>query len=236
MSFYNVEADNAGFLKQKYLIEALGRSEIVVFDVGGNIGQSIDKYREIFPICSVYSFEPNPKSFALLRERFEAESDVWCELLALGAAKCTASFYATNYPEASSLLKPEEFVSKRSTLRNYDFELMEVSVDTLDLVAQRLNIQSIDILKVDVQGTELEVLRGAQMLLQEARIDIIYSEVLFAENYAGQCDFGDIWNYLKQFGYVVWDVYPFLHTDLGRLWTGNALFVSPAIMKRIDPR
>ena len=236
MSYYNPEVDNAGFLKQAGLIEKIGYTEPIVFDIGANVGQSIERYRAICPKCFVYSFEPNPKTFNTLQERFRTVTGVRCEQLALGATEGSVSFYATNCAEASSLLPPEEFVRERSPMRNYDYDLLEVKVDTLDMVVKRLNIWSIDILKIDVQGAELGVLQGAKSLLEEARINIIYSEVLFAENYSGQCDFGDIWSYLKKFGYSVWDVFPFLHTGLGRLWTGNALFVSPKIMKQLDPR
>lgn len=235
MSIYNAEADNAGYLKQRAIAELLEYKSLTVFDVGANIGQSVEKYREIFPDCKLYSFEPNPSTFSILHERYNAAEGVRCEQLALGASRGTSSFYATNCPEASSLLPPEEFVRKRSPNRNYDYELLEVPVDTLDNTVQRLNIPAIDILKIDVQGAELGVLQGAELLLKNAKIDIIYLEVLFAENYAGQCDFNDIWNYLKTFGYIVWDIFPFLHTDHGRLWTGNAFFISPAVMKKIDP-
>lgn len=236
MSIYNAEADDAGYLKQKTLVELLGYKSVTIFDIGANIGQSIEKYREIFPACKLYSFEPNPDTFSILHERYNAAPGVRCEQLALGASQGISSFYATNCPEASSLLPPEEFVRKRSPNRNYDYKLLEVPVDTLDNTLQRLNIPAIDILKIDVQGAELGVLQGAESLLKSTNIDIIYLEVLFAENYAGQCDFNDIWNYLKAFGYIVWDIFPFLHTDHGRLWTGNALFISPAVMGKIDPR
>lgn len=236
MSYYNAERDNAGFQKQNWLVEMLGRTELTVFDVGGNIGQSVEKYRELFPACNVYSFEPHPRTFSALQERYSAVSGVHCEQLALGARPGTASFYATKCAEASSLFAPEEFIRERSPKRNYDYAVLKVSVDTLDHVTERLGIETLDILKIDVQGAELEVLRGAEKLLREGRIDIIYSEVLFAENYSGQSDFCDIWFHLKQFGYAAWDLFPFLHTKLGRLWTANAIFVSHDTLIRIDPQ
>ena len=236
MSHYNAETDNAGFQKQMWLIETLGRTGITVFDVGGNIGQSIEKYQQIFPDCTVYSFEPHPDTFTTLQERHGAQDGVHCRQIALGSNPGTASFYATNCAEASSLLPPEEFVRERSVKRNYDYALLEVAVDTLDNVAERLEVSTIDILKIDVQGAELDVLRGAESYLRGHKINIIYPEVLFAENYSGQSDLNEIWTYLKQYGYVLWDLYPFLHTSLGRLWTGNAIFVSPIVLQTLDPR
>ena len=236
MSFYNAEIDDAGYMKQQWLVDRLGCRDLVVFDVGGNVGQSILKYREIFPQCAVHSFEPHPHTFPELEKRCRDLGGVRLERLALGVQPGTATFYATKCPETSSLLPPEDFVRERSPNRNYDYETFEVLVQRLDDVAQRDGVEKINILKIDVQGAELGVLQGAERLLSQNRIDVIYCEVLFAENYDGQCDFNDIWSYLKRFGYTLWDLFPFLHTHLGRLWTGNALFVSPDAMKRIDPR
>lgn len=236
MSYYNAEIDDAGYKKQQWLIDQLFNNDVVVFDVGANIGQSVLKYRGISSECSVYSFEPHPHTFLELQKQCETMSGVRCEQLAVGAAPGRATFYATKCREASSLLPPEEFVRERSPNRNYDYDNFDVLVDTLDNITERHGVGSINILKIDVQGAELGVLQGAEKLLSENRIDIIYSEVLFAENYAGQCDFNDIWNFLKPYGYMLWDLFPFLHTDHGRLWTGNALFVSGDAMKRIDPR
>ncbi len=236
MSYINEEAETIGFEKQKSLLQRLERSETVVFDVGGNIGQSIEKYRLLFPDCRIYSFEPHPESFSTLETRYGTANGVHCERLALGARSGNALFHATRRAEVSSVLAPEDFVRERSTERNYDFSIIEVPMDTLDRVSARLGAKNINILKLDVQGAEMEVLLGAESLLREGRIDTIYTEVLFAENYRGQHDFGEIWAHLKTFGYIPWDLFPFLHTSAGRIWTGNAIFVSPAAAQKLDPR
>lgn len=234
MSYHNQAMEDAGFEKQKRLINLLQREVITVVDVGGHIGESIEEYRSLFPDCRVYSFEPHPESFSALEQRCGRMNGVHCERLALGAKAGAVSFYATRCSSASSLLPPEDFLRERSAKRNYDYRKMEVPMDTLDQVAARLSLTGIDILKMDVQGSELQVLRGAAGLLQESRIDLIFSEALFAETYAGQSDFNEIWSYLKNYGYVLWDLFPFVHTTLGRLWTANAIFVSAPAAAQID--
>jgi len=235
MSHYDAEIDNAGFEKQRWIIEQLGHEELTVFDIGGNIGQSIDKYLKSFPHCRIYSFEPHPLTFETLKERFTAVDGVYCEQLALGMQPGKASFCATKCAEASSLLPPEKFVMELSPNRNYDYTQIEVKIDTIDRVAKRFGVNSIDVLKIDVQGAELDVLRGAEALLCEKKIEVIFSESLIAEHYSGQSEFSDLWIYLRSFGYVMWDFFPFLHTKNGRLWAANAIFISPSTMQRIDP-
>jgi len=161
MSYHNQAVENAAFEKQKWLIARLQRKNITVIDVGGHIGESIEKYRLLFPDCRVYSFEPHPESFNILEQQYMPWNGVRCERLALGAKSGTATFYATRCSEASSLLPPEDLLRKRSAKRNYDFLKMEVPMDTLDRVAARLSLTGIDILKMDVQGSELQVLGGA---------------------------------------------------------------------------
>jgi hypothetical protein len=121
-----------------------------------------------------------------------------------------------------------------SAARNYDFNQVAVNVDTVDEYCKRQQVSMIDILKIDVQGTELAVLRGAETNLSSHRIRIIYCEVLFAENYQGQSDVVALASYLSTFAYVLWDVKPFLFTRSGRLWTANALFVSPETCSTLE--
>lgn len=235
MSSYNQTMEEVGFEKQKWLMTRLQRENPTVVDVGGHVGQSIEKYRLLFPECTVYSFEPHPESFRALEQRYGRLKGVCCERLALGALTGTASFYATRNSAASSILPPADFIRELSSKRHYDFSKLAVPMDTLDQVAARHLLSSIDILKIDVQGTELEVLRGAVSLLDDSRIDLIYTEAQFAETYDGQCDFNDIWNFLKNFGYILWDLFPFVHTSLGRLWTANAIFISRPVALQITP-
>ncbi len=234
MSYHNQIMEDAGFEKQKWLINLLQRENVTVVDVGGHVGESIEEYRTLFPDCRVYSFEPHPESFITLEQRWGRLNGVHVERLALGAKSGAVSFYATRCSSASSLLPPEGFLQERSAKRNYDYLKMEVPMDTLDHVAARLSLSGIDILKMDVQGSELQVLQGAAGLLRASQIDLIFSEALFAETYAGQSDFNEIWSYLKNYGYVLWDLFPFVHTTLGRLWTANAIFLSAPIAAQID--
>ena len=235
MSFLNEEIDVRGFNKQQELVAQLDVARPVVFDIGGNIGQSIDQYLTLFPEAIIRSFEPNPDAYAVLSQKYADAGQVTCFPLAMGKKSGPVDFYAADLSEVSSTLETEPFVADRSAADNYKCQKMSVDMTTLTEFCATENIEHINILKIDVQGAELAALQGAASLLQDSHIDLLYIEVLFAENYVNQCYFDEVWAYLKQFNYVLWDLFPFLHTRAGRVWTGNAIFVSSPIKKILDP-
>lgn len=227
MSFFDPEAEIVFFKRQRELIRRLGLpKDMNIFDVGGNIGQSIIEYRKIFPGAFITTFEPLPTCFTTLKEKFGDATNVKLENVALAQGTGTEKFYATRCSTVSSLLKPDEKIQKKSPLGNYDYEIIEVPVDNIDNYCDRFGIEIVDILKIDVQGAELSVLQGAENALRNNRIRFIYSETLFAENYQSQSTLFSIATFLETFDYVLWDVKPFLFTRSGRLWAANAMFVS----------
>ena len=132
----------------------------VVFDVGGNIGQSILHYRNALPECRIHSFEPNPDAFAELESQWGDCGEVSLVRLALAEKAGVMDFYATRRSEMSSLLVPEPWLNILSPDRKYDFTALQVQCGTLDAYCKEMNIDHVDILKIDVQGGELRVLEG----------------------------------------------------------------------------
>jgi FkbM family methyltransferase len=227
MSYIDPRAEENFFMLQKELIHRMGTdASPTIFDVGGNVGQSIEAYRTIFPRASISSFEPRPDCFSELQDHFGGKEGITLECLALADAAGSRPFYNTQCRTASSLLIPDETVRKKSVKQNYEYNCITVTVDTMDDYCTRNNVAAIDILKIDVQGAELYVLKGAKNLLTENRIRLIYLEVILADNYIGQSELSAIISYLDGFNYSLWDIKPFLFTRSGRLWTANAIFVS----------
>jgi hypothetical protein len=104
-----------------------------------------------------------------------------------------------------------------------------VRLETIDQYAQLNNIDHIDILKLDVQGSELSVLKGAAHLLGNGKIGIVYAEIWFTAVYEAQPYFEDIALFLRQYQFRTHGIYDvhfdFLH-DARHLWA-DALFVRP---------
>lgn len=129
----------------------------VVFDVGAAIGEKTDLFLSTFPLAKVYCFEPQRRSFERLLKR-----------LAKHAARIHAfplGLYDTNdklclrlasYADASSLL-PLAGLENHS-IREVATEPVEVR--RLDDVVRDLGVNHIDLIKIDVEGVELEVIEG----------------------------------------------------------------------------
>jgi FkbM family methyltransferase len=81
----------------------------------------------------------------------------------------------------------------------------KTSVTTLDSLLRSQGLSRIDFLKLDAQGTELEILKGAREYLSAGRISIIKTEVMLLPVYRNQCTFSEIDHFLKGHGYLFVD-------------------------------
>jgi FkbM family methyltransferase len=233
-TLYMAKREEDSFQRHSRLSKLLTNNSMHVFDVGANIGQSISRYRDDFPNCLMTSFEPNPEMFSLLEEKWGDVSGVTLNQIALSNNIGHASFYATRVPEVSSLLEPTERMIQLSSEHKYDYKTINVPTLTLDHYCQINNINKIDILKIDVQGFELNVLQGAESLLQEGKVTMIYSEVTFAETYMNQTRFIDLVSFLNSFNYEIWDIGSFLYTRSDKLWAANLIFLHTSAASRIE--
>ena len=234
MSHLDTKVEERMFSRQKEIVRRLGlKNKIQVIDVGGNVGQSIVGYRKLFPNCDIISFEPLPSCFAMRAAKFGKTKGIKLENMALSDREGTGHFFATRVTGASSLLPPEDFLRKKSVKGIYEFEQIKVNLGTLDSYATNHGLKKIDILKIDVQGGELGVLKGAESLLANEAIRLIHVEIIAAECYKGQSNFFETPLYLQQFGYVFWDIAPFLYTKGGRLWEANLFFASRSTARKL---
>jgi len=140
-------------------------------DVGSNIGlMSLLASQHEGTQGIVYSFEPEPETFAILQNNIKLNKirNIRVFDVALGAAKDAAIIY--KYCEinrgSASLIKPNYSTCERAM----------VEILTLDEFVNANDISNIRMLKIDVEGWELEVLRGANRLLSSLYAPIICIE------------------------------------------------------------
>jgi len=81
---------------------------------------------------------------------------------------------------------------------------INVSVDTLDNICKKKGIKKIDILKIDTQGFEAEVLKGASNMLKN--IFIIELEIIFSDIYEKSSSIGAIESLLSNYGFNLWEI------------------------------
>lgn len=187
----------------------------VVFDVGANLGQSIELFRSTFQDPVIHAFEPGRSAFGALQRDY-ASPKTTVNNLALGAEKGDGRFIERVRHNLSSFLEAEEDFGAEA-------ERCIVQIDTVDNYCRTNQISRIDILKSDTQGFELAVLNGAKTMLDSGRVGCVLVEMNFAEQYKGQSHADEIMKFMREHGFSLKAFYRFVYKNDRVNWT-DALF------------
>jgi len=185
----------------------------VAIDVGAHIGETARRLTIHFPGCQVHSFEPIPDIYHALKAATRG-MNVICLQAAVGEHDGLADITAcTGAPWLSG------FKARGSTV--------QVRVMTLDSYTAEHQLPGIDLLKIDTEGHEPAVLRGARRLLEGGAVDHVLCECAFVERpEEPHADFAEISRMLTPLGYRVVSFYTGGVDDLGWRW-GDVLFRRP---------
>jgi FkbM family methyltransferase len=155
----------------------------VVVDVGANRGQFALDVRQAAPQARILSFEPLPSEADVFRTIFLGQRNVELIEAALGSSKGSAKLHVAGAADSSSLLQIGR-LQEQLFPGTGEVNLVEVKVDVLDEVLREVDLADRALLKIDVQGYELEVLKGALNSL--SRFRWVYVELSFVELYVSQ--------------------------------------------------
>lgn len=222
----------AGLEMALRLLKPMGARELVVVDVGAHYGESLGSLSDLCPCPFKYiGLEPNPEAFA----DFEAAAvklrtnnrQVECLACAAGPRDGKTLFRMMRASAVSGILPAVDGLSERVPSGDHQV-VSEIDVDvvTIETLANRCLLRKIDLLKIDTEGYDLEVLRGAEHLLKGQSVDAVLTEAFFVPYRVGQAFFWDIAVFMRNCGYHFVNLYDTRNTSQGRLYTGNALWVS----------
>lgn len=197
----------------------------MVIDVGANQGQYAVDVRRGGYGGRIASMEPSSDQFARL-EATSSNDDLWSvHQLALGAEPGTATLHvAANEGKSSSLLPQKDLhFGTTETMRYVDTETVEVQ--TIENIAPTIAGQDERILlKVDVQGVELDVIRGAGSLLP--RVLAVEIELGLLPMYESQPDWRAVLDAMDDWGFTLFALDPgYSDWESGRLIEMDGLFV-----------
>lgn len=194
----------------------------LVFDIGANIGHTTTLFSKRFPDAQIYAFEPVSNSFSKLKENTIQNKNIHCFHQGFGSQKMDKLIYLQKCSTCNSLL--EEFNNKNSNHIGEE----TIKIDTIDDFAGLHGINSIDLLKTDTEGFELEVLKGADKLLLQNKVMFIYVEAGFSSTNDRHIPLEVLKDYLKKRGFSLFGIYEQTHEWTGepRLYFCNALFFS----------
>lgn len=177
-----------------------------VLHIGAHYGTELDVYKELL-VNRVLMFEPVPDTFDILERRVNSWSQpfpkkILLANIALGNSSKEMQMYIekNNESMSSSLLKPKLHLEQYSWIKFHDSDKISVKQCRLDDYLKNVeDAEKFDFINIDVQGYELEVLKGASSSLKN--IKAIYAEVNRAELYENCCMVDEVDEFLGKRGF-----------------------------------
>jgi len=181
----------------------------IIFDVGGNKGQSIEKYLKIFDKPIIHSFEPIKTEFDFMCSKFKNNKNIFLNNFALGDKTEEREFNITAKTGNSSFNKinlDTDWLKVRSKQNNtseedYVTSVQKVNVIKLDDYRKDNNISVIDLVKIDTQGYEDKVLEGSLNSIKQNKIKSIVTEIMFDNVYDKYFSFSEIEKFIIPYNF-----------------------------------
>lgn len=158
----------------------------------------------------LYAFEPDEEECRRTMSAVEHGPDkirFLCEPVALAGGTGDATLNVARFPDSSSLLPNNSALVSRFAMASYLERIGTANVQTTDVESFMLErgMDYVDFMKLDVEGAELEVLRGAGGALENSLLGLSV-EVWFHEEHVGRPLFSDIDAYLRARGFALFDL------------------------------
>lgn len=178
-------------------------SPYCIFDVGSNTGQFLNLVlnRMINAQCQIHCFEPSPQAFAMLSQSVTEKINHFIRLNPIGLGKEAGEVTLYSNEPGSQLAS---LTKRRLDHMGINFSQTQIiNIDTLDHYCATNDIDRIDLLKVDVEGHELDVLQsGGARMFEKGAIKLVSFEF-------GGCNI-DTRTYFQDFYYFFQDAHMIL--------------------------
>lgn len=181
----------------------LNKTLSMVIDIGANRGQFALAARE-FSGAKVISFEPLPEAAEVFVNVFSTDGAVKLHVAAIGDKSERALIHLSARDDSSSLLEIGDAQSNYFP-GTHEVGTREIRVGTLDEFVSAEEIIRPAMLKLDVQGFEMQALAGCKSLI--CNFDYVYCECSFVELYKDQKLAGDVIDYLRTLGFNLAGIY-----------------------------
>lgn len=192
-----------------------------VIDIGANRGQFALVARSCFSDANIVSFEPLPGPSSVFRRVFSDDSGVNLHQMAIGPEQVECKMHISARDDSSSLL-PISSLQDEIFPGTNEVSTIDVQVVPLDEVLSETDITDPAMLKLDVQGFEMDALRGCEALMH--KFDWIYCECSFVELYYGQKLAADVISWLSNKGFLIKGIYNPAYDSEGRAIQADFLF------------
>ena len=186
----------------------------VILDVGAHRGESIERFRKLFPQSTVHAFEPDQDNFEVLSHKWAEKGETLLNNVGVSGSKGTLTFHRnlkSNTSGFHAVNTESDWAKNRSARHNvspeeYTAKSYDVPVIDLDSYIEEHKLSRINLLKIDTQGHEDEVLAGAQKALEAGVIDVIETELIVGDSYVKSLRFYDLEKILLPLGYKFYGI------------------------------
>ena len=203
--------------EKKFLKKIFGKKKIFYIDIGTNEGNFLEYLNSQFKFKKIICFEPIKELANNLQNKFP---DVEVNNFALSNKKTKKKFFEYKISSQSSIYKQNDtFKSLKELKKIY-------KIDTVSFDQKFNKNKKIDFCKIDVQGEEMNVLKGMKSNLKKKNIHLIKIEISFLERYQGvKSNFYEIITYLMKFKYHLISISKIKYKD-NQILLMDAYFIS----------
>ena len=218
--------------KMLYKIKRQGIEPKTIIDVGASIGIFTKAANYLYPEAKIYSFEPLNSSFSKMKSLIGNNKNIKMYNFALGEKNGRILINKSKYEYSSSIFDMSD-IHKNAFPYTAESTKQEIDVKILDEVFYNESLERPILIKLDVQGYELNVLEGATNFLKKC--DYIIIELSFKELYIGQPLFNDIYSFLINNNFILIDFIDYLRNPVSyELLQVDAVFKNQFLEKKID--
>jgi len=196
-----------------------------IIDAGASDGRISKRFLRRFPAADVYAFEPNSLYTETLQRYAKEDPRFHPQFLALSDHEGNAALYVTESPGSTSLFTPANRLKEIDRQGASIKSLEKVEIVTIDEWAKRNGDPAIQLMKFDIQAGELLALRGAVRLLQSSTL-LVYTEICFNPVYKEGAIYSEIDLFLREYGFVLYDMFKPKYNPNGLILWGNAIFLN----------
>jgi len=171
----------------------------VIFDVGANVGTYARACAALRGVTQVHAFEISPPTFALLSRNCAGIANIHLHPFGLSASAATTTIYhAPDSADRTGLLPVDD---------GYRRQILPAQTRTGDDCMNDLGVRCVTFLKIDVEGTDLDVLKGFSTALSERRIGAVQFEH-GEPSIEARTFLRDIIHFLNSFGFHTYRLFP----------------------------
>jgi FkbM family methyltransferase len=204
---------------QKYV-----RKKPIIIDVGANEGQSIERFSSIFNNCIIHSFEPINKCFDQMVKDFPGKN-YYKNNYALSNKNTNRKFFINEQLVTSGfnkINKSYDHIEIKNKIKN----TIMVKTIKLDTYLYLNKIKKVDILKIDTQGHELDVLKGAKNSLKNNIFHFVEVEIILCDYYIKKVNLYEIDRIMYKNNFSAFDLQEFGYDQKNQIKWFDMLYVN----------